>query len=67
MVQHILVHVTTREVFLLLIHAKAITGLGTRKVELFLGKYFHHSMVPVFNMSKKGLKYWKYKVKKQCF
>lgn len=38
MIQHILLHVITREVFLLLIHAKVITGLGTGKAELFLGE-----------------------------
>lgn len=38
MIQHILLHVTKREVFLLLIHAKVITELGTRQVELFLGE-----------------------------
>lgn len=50
MIQHIFLHVTTREVFLLLIHAEVITGLGTRQVELlgeilqsFYSARFQHS------------------------
>lgn len=52
MIQHILLHETTREVFLLLIHAKVITGLGTRQVELFLGEILQPLYSACFQHSK---------------
>lgn len=52
MIQHIFLHVTTREVFLLLLHAKVITGLGTRQVELFLGEILQSFYSACFQHSK---------------